>query len=151
LTLTARRCHQARSPGAEDALEAKHSQTEEELRVAFEELQVLAEELEVANSGLLRANEELESRVEDARARSPRQRRARPQRTPLPDSGRRHAATCVARGGRRRLDLVEPAMDRVHGTDRWSKAGTWAGSRRFIPTIAMSRARHGPKPTDAAR
>jgi PAS domain S-box-containing protein len=48
-----------------DAAEAKHSQTEEELRVAFEELQVLAEELELANSGLLRANDELEARVND--------------------------------------------------------------------------------------
>jgi PAS domain S-box-containing protein len=52
-------------PLAPDALEAKQSQTEEELRVAFEELQVLAEELEIANSGLLRANEGLESRVEE--------------------------------------------------------------------------------------
>jgi PAS domain S-box-containing protein len=43
----------------------KHSQTEEELRVAFEELQVLAEELELANNGLIRANEDLESRVAD--------------------------------------------------------------------------------------
>jgi PAS domain S-box-containing protein len=47
-----------------DLAEAKHSQTEEELRVAFEELQVLAEELEVANTGLHHANVELESRVE---------------------------------------------------------------------------------------
>jgi PAS domain S-box-containing protein len=51
-------------PLSPDALEAKHSQTEEELRVAFEELQVLAEELELANAGLQHANEELESRVE---------------------------------------------------------------------------------------
>jgi two-component system CheB/CheR fusion protein len=52
------------APDASEA-EARHSQTEEELRVAFEELQVLAEELEVANSGLSRANEELESRVKE--------------------------------------------------------------------------------------
>jgi PAS domain S-box-containing protein len=46
-----------------DEADAKHSQTEEELRVAFEELQVLAEELEASNTALQKANDELESRV----------------------------------------------------------------------------------------
>lgn len=51
------------APGGDVEAVLKHSQTEEELRVAFEELQVLAEELEVANSSLERSNEELEERV----------------------------------------------------------------------------------------
>lgn len=47
----------------EAAVEAQHSQTEEELRVAFEELQVLTEELEVANTSLHEMNAQLEARV----------------------------------------------------------------------------------------
>lgn len=49
---------------AEVAAEVRHSQTEEELRVAFEELQALTEELEVANSSLHQTNQELDARVE---------------------------------------------------------------------------------------
>lgn len=49
-------------PSKEEA-EARQSQTDEELRVAFEELQVLAEELEVANTHLQQANNDLEARV----------------------------------------------------------------------------------------
>ncbi|WP_267396628.1 MULTISPECIES: PAS domain-containing protein [unclassified Sphingomonas] len=41
----------------------RHSQTEEELRVAFEELQVVTEELEVANASLQQTNVALEARV----------------------------------------------------------------------------------------
>jgi two-component system CheB/CheR fusion protein len=47
------------------AADARHSQTEEELRVAFEELQVLTEELEVANTSLHQMNVQLEGRVEE--------------------------------------------------------------------------------------
>ncbi len=47
-----------------DVDEARQSQTEEELRVAFEELQVLTEELEVANTSLHQTNHELDARVE---------------------------------------------------------------------------------------
>jgi PAS domain S-box-containing protein len=49
----------------EAATEARQSQTEEELRVAFEELQVLTEELEVANTSLHQTNQELDARVEE--------------------------------------------------------------------------------------
>ena len=45
--------------------QARQSQSDEELRVAFEELQVLTEELEVANTGLHEANALLEGRVEE--------------------------------------------------------------------------------------
>ena len=51
------------SPPAGIDAEARSTQTDEELRVAFEELQVLTEELEVANASLNRANGELEDRV----------------------------------------------------------------------------------------
>ena len=44
----------------------RHSQTEEELRVAFEELQVLTEELEVANGSLQLANQELDAKVAES-------------------------------------------------------------------------------------
>jgi two-component system CheB/CheR fusion protein len=44
---------------------ARHSETEEELRVAFEELQVLTEELEVANTSLQQTNQQLDARVEE--------------------------------------------------------------------------------------
>lgn len=49
----------------EAASEARQSQAEEELRVAFEELQVLTEELEAANTTLQLANAHLEVRVEE--------------------------------------------------------------------------------------
>ena len=45
--------------------QARDSETEEELRVAFEELQVVTEELEVANASLQQVNGELDSRVQD--------------------------------------------------------------------------------------
>jgi two-component system CheB/CheR fusion protein len=49
----------------QDEVQARYSETEEELRVAFEELQVLTEELEVANTNLHRANDDLEAKVGD--------------------------------------------------------------------------------------
>ena len=57
---------EAAMPPLDDvAREARQSQTEEELRVAFEEMQVLTEELEVANTSLHEINATLEARVEE--------------------------------------------------------------------------------------
>jgi two-component system CheB/CheR fusion protein len=47
-----------------DPYDARRSETNEELRVAFKELQVLTEELEVANTSLHEANRQLDHRVE---------------------------------------------------------------------------------------
>jgi two-component system CheB/CheR fusion protein len=52
-------------PNTHVEAEARQSQTDEELRVAFEELQVLTEELEVANTSLHQINAQLEMRVEE--------------------------------------------------------------------------------------
>ena len=95
--------------------DARQTETEEELRVAFEELQVLTEELEVANTSLHQTNLELDARV-DERTRQLREMNA------LLRSAEASFSTVV--------DLVPDLLWRADG----SGSASWFNQRWFAFT-----------------